>query len=479
MIMLERYGRFVARRARTLLAVSAVAMIVALFLGFGTFGKLKSGGFTDPSAQSTRAEQLIDAHFGGETNLALLVTADRGTVNDAAVAAAGRQLTTSLGAEPNVSGVVSYWSTNSPGLRSTDGSQALVLGHIAGSDDQVLDRAKALVAKYSGSDGPITVVAGGEAGANVDVNHQVTRSLAIAESIAVPITMVLLVLAFGSFVAALLPLVIGGLAILGTFAELFLIGSATDVSIFAINLTTALGLGLGIDYALFIVSRFREQLAAGESTEDAVARTVATAGRTIVFSAATVAAALAAMLVFPLYFLRSFAYAGIGVVAIAALSALVVAPALLAVLGPRVNAGRLPWSRAAARCGLAMVGTARRRRDAAARSRRAARCGAAAGARHAVAWRPLRDARSGSTAGQRSQPAGRRYGRDGVPGQRLGADRRGHHRQRSRPARSPPTRATCLGCRAWRPSRAAPARSPTAPRSRPATRHSVPPAGSA
>jgi len=345
--MLERYGRFVARRARTLLAVSAVAMIVALFLGFGTFGKLKSGGFTDPSAQSTRAEQLIDAHFGGETNLALLVTADRGTVNDAAVAAAGRQLTTSLGAEPNVSGVVSYWSTNSPGLRSTDGSQALVLGHIAGSDDQVLDRAKALVARYSGSNGPTTVEAGGEAGANVDVNHQVTRSLAIAESIAVPITMVLLVLAFGSFVAALLPLVIGGLAILGTFAELFLIGSATSVSIFAINLTTALGLGLGIDYALFIVSRFREQLAAGESTVDAVAHTVATAGRTIVFSAATVAAALAAMLVFPLYFLRSFAYAGIGVVAIAALSALVVAPALLAVLGPRVNAGRLRWSRAA------------------------------------------------------------------------------------------------------------------------------------
>jgi len=346
MIMLERYGRFVTRRARTLLAVSAVVMIVALFLGFGTFGKLKSGGFNDPSAQSTQAEQLIDSKYGGQTNLALLVTANHGTVNDAGVAAAGRALTTSLHGTPNVSGVVSYWSTGSPGLRSTDGTQALVLGHIDGTDDQVLSRAKTLVADYSGTHGAITVKAGGEAGANVDVTAQVTHSLAIAEAIAVPITMVLLVLAFGSLVAALLPLVIGGLAILGTFAELALLGSATDVSIFAINLTTALGLGLGIDYALFIVSRFREQLAAGESTADAVTRTVATAGRTIVFSAATVAAALAALLVFPLYFLRSFAYAGIGVVAIAAVSALVVAPALLTVLGRRVNAGRLPWSRA-------------------------------------------------------------------------------------------------------------------------------------
>jgi putative drug exporter of the RND superfamily len=344
--MLDRYGRFVTRHARALLAVSAVAMIVALFLGLGAFGKLKSGGFNDPSAQSTQAERLIDAHYDGQTNLALLVTANHATVDDGAAAAAGRTLTAKISAEPDVSNVVSYWSTKSSELRSNNSTQALVLGHISGTDDQVLKRAKAIVAKYTGDTGAITVEAGGEAGSNVDVNSQVTRSLAIAEAIAVPITMVLLVLAFGSIVAALLPLVIGGVAIVGTFAELSLLGSATDVSIFAINLTTALGLGLGIDYAFFMVSRFREQLAGGDSTPDAVARTVATAGRTIAFSAATVAAALAAMLIFPLYFLRSFAYAGIGVVAIAAVSALVVAPALLALLGARVNAAKLPWSRA-------------------------------------------------------------------------------------------------------------------------------------
>ena len=241
---------------------------------------------------------------------------------------------------------MSYWGTDAASLRSTDGTEALVVGHVAGDEGQVLKRATTLIQKYSGDHDAVSITAGGEAAANYDVNSQVTRSLALAEGIAVPITMILLILAFGSVVAALLPLAIGLVAIVGTFAELSILGSLTDVSIFAINLTTALGLGLGIDYALFIVSRFREQLAAGDTAADAVARTVATAGRTIVFSAATVAAALAALLVFPLYFLRSFAYAGIGVVAIALAGALVVAPALLAVLGVRINSLRLPWSKA-------------------------------------------------------------------------------------------------------------------------------------
>lgn len=178
-----------------------------------------------------------------------------------------------------------------------------------------------------------------------EMGKQSGEDLVLAESIAVPLTLILLLVVFGSLVAALLPLVIGIIAIIGTFAELFVLGSVTDVSIFAINLTTALGLGLGIDYALLMVSRFREQLAAGATVEDAVRRTVGTAGRTIAFSAATVAAALGALLVFPQYFLRSFGYAGIGVVLIAAVSTLFVMPALFVVLGPRVNSGRMPWAK--------------------------------------------------------------------------------------------------------------------------------------
>jgi RND superfamily putative drug exporter len=155
-----------------------------------------------------------------------------------------------------------------------------------------------------------------------------------------------MIIVFGSLVASLLPLAIGVLAIFATFAELELLTHVTSVSVFAINLATGLGLGLGMDYALLMVSRFREELAKGVEVGDAVARTMATAGRTIAFSAVAVAAALSAMLVFPVYFLRSFAYAGVGVTIFSAASALLVLPALLAVLGRRVNSGRIRGIRA-------------------------------------------------------------------------------------------------------------------------------------
>jgi RND superfamily putative drug exporter len=345
--MLHRYGAFVARRARILLAISFLVMVGAGILGVGAFGKLKNGGFADPAAQSTQAQQVIDGRFGGRTNLVLLVRAKGGTVDDPAVAAAGSAVAGALAREPDVTDVVSYFGTAAPALRSADGTEALVLGHINGDDAQVAARSGTVINGLAGDRGSITVIAGGAAAINNDVTSQVTKSLAIAEAIAVPLTLVLLVFAFGSLVSAMLPLTIGGVAILGTFAELFVLGSVTDVSIFAINLTTALGLGLGIDYALFMVSRFREQLAKGDTVPDAVASTVATAGRTVVFTAVAVMAALAALLVFPLYFLRSFGYAGIGVVAVAALGALVLLPALLSVLGHRVNAGRVRWTRAA------------------------------------------------------------------------------------------------------------------------------------
>jgi RND superfamily putative drug exporter len=345
--MLHRYGAFVARRARILLVLGALIMIGAAVVGAGAFGKLRNGGFDDPSSASSRAEALLAEHFGGRANLVLLVTPQSGSVDDPAANADGRALTAALSAEPDIDDVVSYFTTPSPQLRSTGGSDALILAHLAGADGQTSSSTEAVVARYSGQYRGLTLRVGGAVGINHDVTAQVTRSLAIAESIAVPLTMFLLVLAFGSFVSALLPLAVGGVAILGTFAELALLGSVTNVSIFAINLTTALGLGLGIDYALFMVSRFREQLAAGHSVPEAVAHTVATAGRTVIYTALAVMAALAALLVFPLYFLRSFGYAGMGVVAIAAFAALVLLPALLAVVGRRINAGRVRFLRTA------------------------------------------------------------------------------------------------------------------------------------
>jgi RND superfamily putative drug exporter len=255
------------------------------------------------------------------------------------VADAGRAVAAKVAASSGVSQVASYWATGSPALRSRDGTEALVLAHVAGDDTVLKNRTNAIEARVDTTSGPVTVRAGGLAASNNAIGTQIGKDLKLAESIAIPATMILLILAFGSVVAAALPVAIGLVSIVATLAILWLLGSVTNVSIYALNLTTAMSLGLAIDYSLLMVNRYREELAGGYDVAEAVIRSVATAGRTILFSAMTVAAAMAALLVFPVYFLRSFAYAGISVVFLATIGALVILPALLAILGHHVNAG--------------------------------------------------------------------------------------------------------------------------------------------
>lgn len=344
--MFERIAELAIRRSRLILVVATVVVALMGVLGAGAFGKLLGGGYDDPSSQSTRAGKVIDEKFGGETNLVLLVRTAEGRIDTPDAEKSGQALVAGLKKEQNLENVISYWDTASPDLRSEDSREAMVLAHVKGEGKERDENAKSVIDAYTGpSEGSLIVQAGGGAAVTSEMGTQSGEDLLLAEAIAIPLTLLLLLFVFGSLVAALLPLVIGIIAIGGTFAELFVLGSVTDVSVFAINLTTALGLGLGIDYALLMVSRFREQLAAGASVDDAVRRTVSTAGRTVAFSAATVAAALGALLVFPQYFLRSFGYAGVGVVAIAAISTLFVMPALFVVLGHRVNSGRLPWAK--------------------------------------------------------------------------------------------------------------------------------------
>ncbi|MEU4179800.1 MMPL family transporter [Streptomyces sp. NPDC026589] len=344
--MFERLAELAIRRSRSVLVVAAVALVLMGAVGAGAFGKLLGGGFDDPSSPSSRAAVVIDEKFGGETNLVLLVSADDGSVDSPAVRRSGERLVAGLKEEKGLANVVSYWDTGSPDLRSEDGREAMVLAHVTGDETTRQENAQQVIDVYTGAqDGGLTVRAGGGAAVGSDLSTQVVDDLILAEAIAIPLTLVLLLFVFGSVVAALLPLVIAVIAILGSFAQLSLLGSVTDVANTATNLTTALGLGLGIDYALLMVSRFREQLSAGASVDDAVRSTVSTAGRTVAFSAATVAAALGSLLVFPQYFLRSFGFAGVGVVAVAAVSTLFVMPALFVVLGHRVNSGRLPWAK--------------------------------------------------------------------------------------------------------------------------------------
>jgi putative drug exporter of the RND superfamily len=335
--MFTRIGRFTVRRRRLVLALTVLFVLVAGAGGAGAFGALDDAGFDDPGSESYRTSQFLAEEIGtNEPEVVLLVEAIGGDDVDApGVAAAGTELTDALAAEPGVASAISYWSLGgAPELRSTQGTSALVVVDIDG--ETVGD----LGDRYAGTRGPITVGVGGEDAVDAAIEEQLGSDLAKAESLAIPATLVLLVLVFGGLVAASLPLAMALVSVTGTLLALFAVAQVTDVSIYSINLTTALGLGLAIDYSLFIVSRFREELAAGRSSDDAVVRTVETAGRTVAFSALIVAASLSALLVFPLYFLRSFAYAGTAVVLSAAAGALLTLPALLAVLGPRVNA----WS---------------------------------------------------------------------------------------------------------------------------------------
>jgi RND superfamily putative drug exporter len=332
-------GEFTVRRRRWILVGTLLLAVAAGAFGGKVAEHLSSGGFDDPNSESSLAAGLIANKFGGGTpNIVLLVKARSGSVDAKAVARDGRAITHRLSREPGVDNVASYWSFGGlRPLRSKDGREALVVGRIEGGDDQVRTRVEHLAERYALSDRLVTVSVGGRAEVFRQVGTQVETDLKKAEMISIPVTMVLLLLVFGGAIAAGLPLAVGGLAIVGTFVVLQLLSGITTVSIFSLNLATGMGLGLGIDYSLFMVSRFREELRAGHAPDEAVVRTVETAGRTVLFSALTVSASIAALLVFPLAFLRSFAYAGAGVVTVAALGALVFLPALLAVLGPRVD----------------------------------------------------------------------------------------------------------------------------------------------
>jgi len=252
-------------------------------------------------------------------------------------------LTDAVVAVPGVLRVSSYWRTPVTALRSADGTGGLLLvtfdPESAQSKRDVTDAVQQVVAT-SDLGSATAYVGGGQAVAKA-INVQVARDLTRAESIAIPATLILLLVVFGSLVAAGMPMLVGVGAIAASMLVLFLLTFVTDVSVFAVNLVTGLGLGLGIDYSLLIVSRFREELALIDSVETAVTRTVATAGRTVVFSGLTVGVTLAAMWFFPLPFLRSFAYAGTSVVLFAVLGALITLPAALAMLGPRINALRI------------------------------------------------------------------------------------------------------------------------------------------
>ncbi|MCW2601305.1 MAG: putative rane protein [Frankiales bacterium] len=335
--MLSRLAPVLVAHRRLVLVLAVVFLALAGGVGGGVAKELSAGGFADPKQQSERAAAALDTTFHtGASNFVLLVKTPAGVDR---ADAAGIALTRKLAGEKGVESVVSYWTAgHADTMRSKDSTQALVLARLTGSQDEAVTKARALGKTYDGTfAGGLSVRTGGEFAVYAAVGDTIEHDIIRAESVAIPVTAVLLVLVFGSAVAAALPLLVGVLSILGTFLSLHLLHNVTDVSVYSVNLATSMGLGLGIDYALFLVTRFREELRRGLAVPEAVRETLRTAGRTVLFSALTVMLSLGALMVFPLFFLKSFAYAGISAVLFALLGALVVLPAALAALGHRVN----------------------------------------------------------------------------------------------------------------------------------------------
>ncbi len=319
------------------MALLAVALGV---LGIPVAKSLSPSGFQDPGAQSWRATELLTDKFGqGDVQLLIVVSSPDG-IDSADARATGTRIVDALRASPHIASVTSPWTAPpaaAADLISRDRTAGLVVAGITGDEAQQQTYARQLSEQVTGNGGDVTVRSGGTAMVNVQITDQSQRDLLVMESLAIPLSFLVLVWVFGGLIAAALPVAVGGMAILGALAVLRVITFTTDVSLFALNLATAMGLALAIDYTLLMISRYRDELTEGASREDALVTMMLSAGRTVVFSATTVALSSAVLVLFPMHFLKSFAYAGVATVAFAATAAVVVTPAALVLIGDRLD----------------------------------------------------------------------------------------------------------------------------------------------
>ncbi len=337
--MLARTADLCVAAPRRIILAAVLFMIAAAVFGVPAAKSLSAGGFLDPTSESARAAALLATKFDqSDMGLVLLVSSVNGAA-DGPARAVGAEIAQGLAQYPFVSQVASPWDPQpAPDLLSADGKTAMILVALKGDETSAPEHAQLLAKRFARDRDGITVQAGGSALVYEQVNRQTEKDLLRMEFIAVPLSFIALVWVFGGLFAAALPIAVGGSAILGSLAVLRAIALFTDVSIFALNVTVALGFALAVDYTLLIISRYRDELGVATNRDEALVRTVTTAGRTVLFSATTVALALASTALFPMYFLKSFAYAGTAVVAFAAFAAVAVAPAVISVMGDRLDA---------------------------------------------------------------------------------------------------------------------------------------------
>ncbi len=328
-----RVSRFLSSHPRRSLLAVFLFVLVAGFFGGPLAGSLDaSGGFASDDADSVRAVERIEAATGAAPGAGIVIVVDTPDGLPADTARV-QEVTDALAAEPGIVQATSPTTTRGdPGLVSQDGTQALVLGTLAAdADDEAV--AEAMLDTFDGQD---DIAVGGSAVVGLQLGSTVTEDLGRAELLAFPLLVVLSLIFFRGR-AALIPLVVGVTTVLGTFLVLTGVNQVYGLSIFALNLVMGLGIGLAIDYTLFLVTRYREELATQGPTAGAVLTTMRTAGRTVAFSASTVAVALAALTVFPLGFIKSMGLAGATVAVVAAIASLVIAPVMFGLWGAKLG----------------------------------------------------------------------------------------------------------------------------------------------
>ena len=338
-IMFEKLGSAIVRRKKLIFTLFVAAIIASGGIGSAVFGKLESGGYSDLNSDSAKAfEYLTDVFKVKEPVVVLVVETKDGLTKPESVAAATK-LEQEIKSIPGVESTLSYWSAGgAPSLKSSDGNSAFLFIYSKSVEWEAIESLGEQVGKkYDGNYENLRIYASGTGVFASAINKKIADDIKLSEAISIPLTFILLVFVFGGLVASGMPLLVGVSAILGSFLVMYLLTLFTGVSIFALNLITGLGLGLGIDYSLLIVNRFREELHAGKSVDEAIKRTVSTAGKTVFYSGLTIVITLASLMLFPLMFLKSFGYAGVTVVIMAVLGSLVALPALLAILGKNID----------------------------------------------------------------------------------------------------------------------------------------------
>ncbi|CDO90132.1 hypothetical protein AWC29_27170 [Mycobacterium triplex] len=339
--MLPRIARLAIAAPRRIIAVGVLVFIAAAIFGLPVAKSLAPGGFQDPQSESGRAIAVLTEKFGQSgQKMLILVTAPAGANSDQA-RKVGTELVDQLQHSSLVYNVTSPWTAPpqaAADLTSKDGKAGLIVVNLKGGENNVQNNAQTLSDQLVHDRDGVTVRAGGSAMEYAQINKQNQEDLLVMEMIALPLSFLVLIWVFGGLLAAALPMALGALAVVGSMMVLRLITYTTEVSIFALNLSTALGLALAIDYTLLIVSRYRDELAEGGDPHDALVRTMATSGRTVLFSAITVALSMSATALFPMYFLKSFAYAGVATVAFVSTASIVITPAAIVLLGPRLDA---------------------------------------------------------------------------------------------------------------------------------------------